>query len=101
MDGLSSLTQTQNQHTYMAQFIPFQPNVEVKGQSLLSIVNAIEIGRDSRLSILKKHGIENPVAEGWYSQEKMMSAFHEIANAIGSSTLFAIGKAILENAVFP
>ncbi len=85
----------------MAQFIPFQPGVEVKGQSLLSIVNAIEFGKEVRLAILKKHGIENPVPDGWYSQEKMMNAFKEIADQIGNNTLFAIGKSILENVVFP
>ncbi|MCC5943588.1 MAG: hypothetical protein JJT94_01530 [Bernardetiaceae bacterium] len=85
----------------MAQFIPFAPNVEVNGQTVLSIVNAFEVGRLYRLSILEEHGIENPQPGEWYSQAAWLNAFKEIADSIGDHTLFSIGKSIPENADFP
>jgi hypothetical protein len=85
----------------MAQFIPIGINVEVLGQSIFSVVNAISLGKESRLEILKKNGIENLSENKWYSQEKYLKAFSEIAADIGPSTLFAIGKSVPEHAVFP
>jgi hypothetical protein len=38
----------------MAQFVPLGVNVEVLGQSIFSVVNAISLGKESRLEILKK-----------------------------------------------
>ena len=37
----------------MAQFIAFDPNVEVNGETILSVVNAIAVGQEGRLAILK------------------------------------------------
>lgn len=85
----------------MAQFKSFAPNVQVLGQTLLSIVTAVPTGQDDRREILSKNGITNPEPDKWYSQEAYLNAFKEIANNIGPSTLFAIGKAIPENAKFP
>ncbi|MCS7073054.1 MAG: hypothetical protein NZ108_01160 [Bacteroidia bacterium] len=85
----------------MAQFIPFAPNVEVNGQTVLSIVKAISAGQELRMKILEKHGIINPKPDEWYSQEAWLKAFEEIASNIGPNTLFSIGKAIPENAIFP
>jgi hypothetical protein len=85
----------------MAQFVPFGVNVEVLGQSIFSVVNAISLGKESRLEILKKHGIKNLCEDKWYNQKQYLNAFREIADAIGPSTLFAIGKSVPEHAIFP
>lgn len=85
----------------MAQFIPFAPNVQVNGQTVLSVVNAIQFGQDFRISLLEKHGLKNVVPDEWYPQEAWLNAFKEIADTIGDKTLFTIGKAIPENAKFP
>jgi hypothetical protein len=84
----------------MAQFIAFDPNVEVNGQTILSVVKAISIGQDSRLAVLKKQGI-TPEEGKWYKQQAWLDAFKEISNELGEKTLFVIGKAIPENAIFP
>lgn len=84
----------------MAQFIAFEKGVEVNGQTILSLVNAIPTGQERRLQILKKHGI-NPEPNSWYSQQGWLDAFKDIATDIGEHTLFMIGKAIPENAQFP
>jgi len=85
----------------MAQFVPFEQGVEVNGQTVLSIVNALEGGRSSRFKILEKHGIIDIQPQAWYSQKAWLDAFREISETLGAHTLFAIGEAIPENAIFP
>jgi hypothetical protein len=85
----------------MAQFVPFQKGVEVNGQTVLAIVNALDAGRATRFRILKKHGILDPHPNEWYSQQAWLDAFREISEELGAHTLFAIGEAIPENAIFP
>lgn len=84
----------------MAQFIAFDPNVEVNGQTILSVVNALPTGQESRLAILKKHGI-TPEEGKWYKQQSWLNAFKALSTEIGDKTIFAIGKTIPEHAVFP
>ncbi|GHM99350.1 hypothetical protein WSM22_08400 [Cytophagales bacterium WSM2-2] len=85
----------------MAQFIPFDKNVEVLGQSILSLINALPVGRDSRSQILTSQGIKDLKANHWYPQGQVLKAYEAISKQLGNSTLFAIGKAVLDNAIFP
>ncbi len=39
--------------------------------------------------------------QDWYTQQCWLDAFREIAENIGSNTLFGIGKAIPDNAILP
>lgn len=84
----------------MAQFIAFDPNVEVNGQTILSVVNAISVGQQTRLAVLKKQGI-TPEEGKWYKQQAWLNAFKAMSEELGEKTLFVIGKAIPENAIFP
>jgi len=84
----------------MAQFEAFNKNVEVNKQTVLSVVNSMEKGKDTRLAILLKHGI-NPDEKEWFNQQKWLNAFKDIAENLGDMNLFLIGKAIIENAEFP
>lgn len=85
----------------MAQFVSFQKGVEVSGEAVLAVVNALDAGKATRMKILEKHGIADPHPGGWYSQQLWLDAFREISEIFGVHTLFAIGEAIPENAVFP
>ena len=86
----------------MAQFIPFAPNVEVNGETVLSIVNAFpEYLMDLAYKILSHNEISNPVPGEWYSQKAWLDAFKEISTKFGANTLFEIGKVIPANANFP
>jgi len=85
----------------MAQFVSFQKGVEVCGEAVLAVVNALDAGKATRLKILEKHGIADPHPGGWYSQQLWLDAFKEISEIFGIHTLFAIGEAIPENALFP
>ncbi|MDJ1504362.1 hypothetical protein [Xanthocytophaga agilis] len=85
----------------MTQFVPFEKGVEVNGQTILAVVYALHAGRDTRWGILEKHGLGNIQPDQWYSQEKWLNAFRDISKHLGDPTLFVIGKAIPENALFP
>lgn len=86
----------------MAQFVPFAPNVEVNGETVLTTVNAFpEFMRKIALKMLEDKGIKDPKPGEWYSQKAWLDSFKEIANKFGSNTLFEIGKAIPANAKFP
>ena len=84
----------------MPQFEAIDPAVEVHVKAIVSIVNAVDIGQETRLKILKKHGIDPFIGE-WYPQQKYLDAFKEISENIGDRTLFMIGKSIPEYAEFP
>lgn len=85
----------------MAQYTAFNKNVEVNGQTVLSVVDGMGTFRSQSLRILKENGIDNPQPEKWYSQQAWLDAFKEIHDHVGEKTLYSIGKSIPENAKFP
>lgn len=85
----------------MAQFIAYDKNVQVNGQTILSVINAMEFGKETRAEILKKYGMDNVDPEKWYNQQSWLDAFKEIRDTLGEKTLYIIGKAIPANAKFP
>ena len=85
----------------MAQFIAFDKQAEVNGETVLSIVSGMEMFKAEALNILKNNGIDNPVPGKWYSQQAWLNAFKSISEKLGFNTLFLIGKKIPENAQWP
>ncbi len=85
----------------MAQYVPFSPNIKVNGQTILSFINAMPAYKNVMQGILDNHGLSELAPNEWYSQTAWLEAFREIGVKLGSNTLFAIGKAIPENAIFP
>lgn len=85
----------------MAQYVPFEDGVEVNGQTVLAFANALPMFRDDMINILAQYGIQDPKEGEWYAQADWLNAFKEIGEEYGANTLFAIGKAIPENADFP
>jgi hypothetical protein len=85
----------------MEQIAFVEPGVEVSGRSIFTVINAIPLGREYRLHILGKYGIENINEDAWYSQKQFLKAIKEISHALGPDMLFSIGKGISEHAVFP
>lgn len=81
----------------MAQFVAFEKGIEVNGQTILSIINTLADGKE----ILNAHGIKNPEAGKWYPQQAWLDTFKAISKEIGEQTLFSIGTAVPENALFP
>jgi hypothetical protein len=79
----------------MAQFIPFESNVEVNGETILTTVNSFpEFMRQATIEMLENYGIKNPQPGNWYSQKAWLDSFKEIYKKYGSNTLFEIGKKI-------
>jgi hypothetical protein len=85
----------------MALFKAFANGVMVNGESVLSIINGMELFQSQALKVLEKHDIKNPQPGQWYPQQNWLDAFKEISETIGTKTLFAIGKKIPENSIFP
>jgi len=85
----------------MAQFVAFDPKVEVNGETVLSVVEGMGAFRDRAYKFLEDNGIVRPEPGKWYSQQAWLNAFKAIAQATGEYTLFNIGKKIPENAQFP
>lgn len=86
----------------MAQFIAFNKNAEVNGETAISVVHVFpEFIKNIGYKILKDNGIDNPQPGKWYNQQAWLDAFKEISRKFGDNTLFEIGKVIPKNAKFP
>lgn len=85
----------------MAEFIAFNDQVEVNGQTILSVLAGMRGFEASAKLILSKNGIENPEPNKWYSQQAWLDAFKEISVQIGDRTLTSIGQMIPEKAEWP
>ncbi len=84
----------------MAQFIALNNEVEVNQQTVFSIVNSMELGKDVRLKILNNNGIHVGSQE-WFNQQDWLNAFKQVSEVLGEMNLFLIGKAIIDHAKFP
>ena len=63
----------------MAQYKAMAPGVEVNGQTVLSVVDAMSVKRRG-LQILAENGIEDPKPDEWYQQQSWLDAFRTIGD---------------------
>jgi hypothetical protein len=84
----------------MAQFISYDPNVEVTGAGVLSIVAAL--GADIS-PVLTLHGLASLKPDGWYPQQNWLNVLKAIhdrkVNAMFD--LVSVGMKIPDKALFP
>lgn len=85
----------------MAEFICYTPGIELSGRNILSVVEAMGPFKARGYEILRQHGIDNPVLEGWYSQQDWLDAFKTIYENIGPVTLELIGKTMSNSVNLP
>ena len=85
----------------MPEFQAFSNQVEVNGQTVLSVIDGMGTYKDLAKNILRKQNIDHVVETDWYSQQAWLDAFEEISRSIGSNTLYMIGTKVPENAKFP
>jgi hypothetical protein len=85
----------------MAQFKAFSANVEVNGETVLSIVEGMGSMKSMAVQILADAGIRDPRPGQWFKQQAWLDAFRKISESIGANTLSQIGQKIPENAKFP
>jgi len=83
----------------MAQFIAFDPNVEVNGTTILSVTAGMG---EVAYPVLVANGLRNVARDEWYPQQAWLNVFKEIARVDGNLLdLVSIGMAIPQNAIFP
>jgi hypothetical protein len=85
----------------MATYKAFSPKIELVGQVVLGLVEGMGAFGNMALQILSQHGITNPQAENWYSQQAYLDAFKEIATKTGPKTIQQTGKRIIDVAIWP
>jgi hypothetical protein len=93
------------------QFKAFEPGIEVGGESLKAIVEGFRKYPSIIMKYLTKYGFTKSAdgklsdidtsANAWYPQQSWLDAFEGITKEIGVNSLYAIGRSIPENAVFP
>lgn len=85
----------------MAQFKALNPNVEVNGQTVLSIAHSLGSMQTMGMRYLENNGLKNIKPDKWYPQQDWLNAFKSISEEVGSKTLYKIGASIPDNAQFP
>lgn len=86
----------------MGSYEPIDSNVEVNGQTVLSVVHAFPEALQSQGErILADNGIEDPAEDEWYPQAAWLDAFSDLTDSMGESTLEQIGKTIPRSAEWP
>ena len=86
----------------MSQFIPFDDNVEVRGETVIAVYNGVEnYFKPFILNFLAENKIISPEPAKWYKQKDWLNVFKKIDEKFGALTLYKIGKAIPDNAIFP
>ena len=87
----------------MAQFIAFEDGITVNGQTILSVVNALEKAKakDIALDVLAENNLINIEDKKWYKQIDWLNTFKSISEEMGETILFFIGKSIIDSAEFP
>ncbi len=79
----------------MAEFVSFEPDVEVQG----GVLSAWIAGTQGKvLPYLQNHGIRDVSPTDWYNLQYALDGLHEFAQV---SSLFNAGLMIPEHAVFP
>lgn len=85
----------------MARFKAFAPGVEVSGVSMLALLNGMDTFKRLGVEILAKNGIVGPDPTAWYRQQAWLDSFEEIAETIGPTTLYRIGRAVPDYVYWP
>jgi hypothetical protein len=84
----------------MAQFLSFDPNVEIIGQNVLGFIECSN--QDSIRPLLKQHGLTDVKPDQWYPLQLWLDILSDISNQSGAMQDFvSIGVKIAETAVYP
>jgi hypothetical protein len=91
------------------QFVPLEPDIEISGRAVYSIVDGFHLFRRVASSVMQQEGIGRMTndgdleldRDGWYPQAASLRAFQRLATDVGEGALFAIGRKMPENAEIP
>jgi hypothetical protein len=76
-------------------------HVEVYGQSVQAIINAMEFLKLKAQRVLASHGIQPLEPDKWYPLQSVVESFNDILRQVGPHTTRSIGRAVPKSAVFP
>lgn len=85
----------------MQKFSAPQDGLEVRGQSIVGMINATGAYSGLVLKILAKHGIREIDVNSWYPVEPVVHTYHDLIDEVGQQTMFGVGKRIPETALWP
>lgn len=81
----------------MAEYVAFEPGVEVRGITILSVTNSLG---DTSIPVMEKHGFYPLQEDGWYNQQAFLDMFRELKSN-NFLNLVAIGMSIPDFAMWP
>ena len=85
----------------MAEFVSYSTAVQVSGQAIRSVAEAMSDFLHVASDILKRHGISEPQPDRWYSQQAFLDSLKEVYEVFGTNTLTLIGRQIPDTAFLP
>lgn len=84
------------------QMEPFDLNAQFLGRALFPAIWGLpKYAQNNMLKILAEHNITDPNPENWYNIKIVIAFYKQLAKDYGPNTIFDLGKAIPDNAVFP
>jgi hypothetical protein len=81
----------------MAQFISYNPNIEVAGVYVFSFINSMRRDIEYRQDVLARHGIVAHKDHIWYPLQAFLDAMKEIGETTGEMNLFIMGLSAIKN----
>ncbi len=87
----------------MAEFQAFEPDIEVNGATILSVVKGAAVFENTARKFLADNGLSNveDSPDTWYPQQAWLDTFRALKTVVGNRTVYLIGKRIPESASFP
>lgn len=90
----------------MTQYEAFDPEVEVHGRTILTVVDDAlsrfsETYRRQALEVLAENGIDDPSPEQWYPQQAWLDSFEAIAAELEPHILDRLGEQVPEDVPWP
>jgi hypothetical protein len=81
------------------------PGIEVGGVSIGAVIDAFQQYPSVVTKYITQYGLGSKQGEidraAWYSLDKWLAVYNAIAKEVGVNSLYAIGKRVPENVVFP
>jgi|GEM_PF-2770141 len=83
----------------MAEYISFDPNVEVLGQSMMSVIAGMSA---SARPLLAKYGLDALEADKWYKLQPILDFYREVSQSKNAKlNLTSTGTKVPEKTIFP
>ena len=81
----------------MAQFISYDPNIEVASIYVFSFINSMRRDIEYRQEVLARHNIIAQKDNVWYPLQHFFDAMKEIGETTGEMNLFIMGLSAIKN----